>query len=147
MRAKSTCSSETQIKLRGASESDNRQVGMPGYMLDFHVKPGAGLAGDQRVRQRTWGTTRPDRPWLQPGTTIRGESVEVDLVWRLAPEGVVRSVLIIPVQRPGGAIAPPHRNQESRRSEDDHKGMGPVDLQRSFLSSGRYPPLFEGHLL
>src|SRR5438093_13656298 len=71
---------------------------MSGDMLNFHVEPGAWLAGDQRVRQRARGATWPDRPWLQPWTTIRGESVEVDLVWRLAPEGVVRSVLIVPVE-------------------------------------------------
>ena len=71
---------------------------MPGDMLNFHVKPGAWLAGDQRVRQRARRATWPDRPWLQPWMTIRGESVEVDLFWRLAPEGVVRSVLIVPVE-------------------------------------------------
>jgi len=71
---------------------------MSGDMLNFHVEPGAWLAGDQRVRQRARGAPWPDRPWLQPWTTIRGESVEVDLVWRLAPEGVVRSVLIVPVE-------------------------------------------------
>jgi hypothetical protein len=31
-----------QIKLRGASQSDNRQVSMPSDMLNFHVESGAG---------------------------------------------------------------------------------------------------------
>jgi hypothetical protein len=46
MRTKSTYRSETQITLRGASQSDNRQVGMTGDMFNFHDKPGAGLPGD-----------------------------------------------------------------------------------------------------
>ena len=78
-------SSKTQIKLRRASQSDNRQVGMPGDMLNFQVELGPWLTGNQRVRQRAGGTTLPDRPWLQSWTTIRGEAVEVDLVRGLAP--------------------------------------------------------------
>jgi len=60
-------------------------VDKPGDMLNFHVELGAWLAGNQRVRQRAWGATRPDRPWFEPRTTIGGKSLEVDLVRRLAP--------------------------------------------------------------
>src|SRR5439155_5323706 len=87
-----------QIWLRRAPQSNDRQVGMSSDMLNFHVEPGAWFAGNQRVRQRAWRATRPDRPWFEPGTTIRGESLEVDLVRRFAPEGAVGSVLIVPVE-------------------------------------------------
>jgi len=43
---------EIQIKLRGASESHNRQVACPAT-CSLHFEPGAELSGDQRVRQRT----------------------------------------------------------------------------------------------
>src|SRR6266849_9108948 len=72
-----------QIWLRRAPQSNDRQVGMSGDMLNFYGEPGAWLTGDQRVRQRAWGATRPDRPWFEPRTTIRRESFEVNLVRRL----------------------------------------------------------------
>jgi len=61
---KCTYSSGMQIKLRRAEQSDNRQVSMPGDMLNFHVEPGDWFASDQRVRQRARSATRPDSPWL-----------------------------------------------------------------------------------
>jgi hypothetical protein len=99
MRTKSAYCSEMQIKLCGASQSDNRQVGMSGDVLNFHIKPGAWLAGDQRVRQRTRGAAWPDGPWFDPRTTIRGKPLEVDLVRRLASEGAVGAVLVVPIEQ------------------------------------------------
>jgi hypothetical protein len=40
VRAKSTYSSETRIKLGCVSQSDNRQVGVPGDMLNFPCRTG-----------------------------------------------------------------------------------------------------------
>jgi hypothetical protein len=91
-------SSNSRFELRRASQPDNRQVGMPGDMFNFQVETGAWPAPDQRVRQRTRGATWPESPWFQPGTTIRGKPLEVDLVRRLAPEGAVGSVLVVPVE-------------------------------------------------
>src|SRR5262249_54186011 len=59
---------------------------------------GARFAGNQRVRQCTRRAAWPGSPWLQPGTTIRWKSLKVNLVRRLAPEGAVGSVLVVPVE-------------------------------------------------
>lgn len=85
MRTKSTCGSEMQIKLRGASQPDNRQVGMSCDMLNFYVKPGAWFAGNQRVRQRAWGVQHMRWISLARPAEIRGSSALVVLMARKIP--------------------------------------------------------------
>ena len=65
--------------------------------VDCHLKPLSRLSGNEHLRLGTRGTARPTGAWLHPWLAVAREAIVVDFVRSLAPERVVWSMFIAPL--------------------------------------------------
>ena len=86
--------------LRSESQCNDRQV-LPTLMI-AHTKANgsATVAGDRCVRSGAWRTARPFRARFVSRALTRRQHIMINLMWRLATERRVRSILIVPIRIP-----------------------------------------------
>jgi hypothetical protein len=65
--------------------------------VDCHLKPLSRLSGNEHLRLGTRGTARPTGAWLHPWLAVAREAIVVDFVRSFAPERVVWSMFIVPL--------------------------------------------------
>ena len=81
-----------KTKLGGLLERDDRQVTSAAIVRHLKMEFDAGRSPDRRLRCRAGRGPRPLRPRLKPRSLAFRGTAEIDLVRRLAGEGIMRKI-------------------------------------------------------